>query len=190
MSCQWRGLQWDTSGSLWALENNELFPFLPLICSIRYPWQVQRDKQSPLELIKYTGHIHKSFGRMGVRGGSHSGITTLVYVWGLVLVTTFSGNIYFLEWAGRKGVQGVVCVCDNVQSWGKAAGGSACRKIKKNFGGNQNMSGLFKSSLTSLSSCPLRIKCGTTGMASRVDFLRVFIFFVRTCWFTEVGTLS
>lgn len=55
------GLQRDTSGSLWALENNELFPFLPLICSIRYPWQVQRDKQSPLELIKYTEYIQKSF---------------------------------------------------------------------------------------------------------------------------------
>lgn len=62
------GLQWDTSGSLWALENNELFPFLALICSIRYPWQEQRDKQSPLELIKYAGYIQKSFCRMRVQG--------------------------------------------------------------------------------------------------------------------------
>ena len=30
---------------------------------------MQRDKQSPLELIKYTGYIQESFGRMRVRGG-------------------------------------------------------------------------------------------------------------------------
>lgn len=28
---------------------------------------MQRDKQSPLELIKYTGYIQESFGRMRVR---------------------------------------------------------------------------------------------------------------------------
>lgn len=56
------GLQWDTPDSLWAPENNELFPFLSLICSMRYPWQVQKDKPSPLELIKYTEYIQESFG--------------------------------------------------------------------------------------------------------------------------------
>lgn len=36
-------------------------------------------------------------------GGGYSGSTTSVYVWGLVLETTFGGNIYFVEWAGKKG---------------------------------------------------------------------------------------
>ena len=34
---------------------------------------MQRDKQSPLELIKYTGYIQESFGRMRVRGGGAGG---------------------------------------------------------------------------------------------------------------------
>lgn len=132
---------------------------------------MHRDKQSPLELIKYTGYIQESFGRMRVR--------VAVVVGGGDAIRVLQHYYMFSDRGWRRRPSASIFFVFILCWRERAAGGSAHKDLAE----NQNMSSLFRCFFTSLNLFPLGANERTKGMRSHMIFQVI-------CCFTCASTAN